>query len=938
MWIGTSSGLLTFAGTSLVAVDAPFNLASTSVLSMAAVRPPGHDADELWVGTDGEGLLKLANGRWSQMLPPDSVGPMHGSRCILSCVEEEGALSGVWIGTGNAGLLRIRDGAWTKFDRSSGLPQNDVRWMLRTADPEGRQALWVATNGGGLARFDGERFEVFSPADGLPNGLVRGLHEQRLADGRRLLWVGTYGGVAIIDLTDPSRSWTVLSDATSPALPDNTIYQVREDRSGRIYLFTNKGVARLSVATAGPEAPPSFAVETFTTEHGLPSSECNGGAAFVDSLGRVWAGTVGGAAVLDPSAVVADATPKPLHIESVYVGGTARPLADGAELRYDENSVEFRFALLSFVREEGTVYSTQLVGFDPQASPWVEHGHRNYTNLGKGDYTFVVSGRDAAGNVSGPVRLSFTVLPAPWHTWWSYTLYAVAAVAAVATALALRTRRLERRGRELERIVAERTTELATTIAQLRDSEQQAQDAREEAMQASQAKSVFLANMSHELRTPLNAVIGFAQLMERDARIPADQREHLEIIHESGEHLLGLINDVLSLSKVEAGKLALNPAPFRLSKLLDLVREMVRPRCEAKGLTLEFDVDGAPAAVLGDEGKLRQVLLNLLGNAVKFTESGGIVLRARWADGRAAVEVEDTGPGIAAEEMERLFRPFDQTETGRRAAEGSGLGLVISREIVRLMGGDITTRSEVGRGTTFRFEVDLPACDEQQEAAPPRAVALSPGQRSPRVLVVDDTPGNRLLVVRLLDLVGIECREASNGRDAVALFASWRPDLIFMDLRMPIMDGREAMRSIRDIERRADPSAPPVKIVAMTASVFESERDAVLADGADDLVFKPFSQNTVFTKLAEQLALSFEYETPAADSPPPGELTAARLAALPAPLRKRLAHALEVGDYEEALVVVGEVEQVDPLLERGLRDAVRQYRAEEVLAALEEVV
>ncbi len=935
MWVGTSAGLLTFDDGRLVAADAPFNARNVSVFSMAAVRPPGRATDDLWVGTDAEGVIKREDGRWSRLTPPESIGPLTGIKCILPCYDAAGALSEVWIGSGNAGLIRIRDGVWTKLDRAAGLPNNDVRWILRTEEPDGRQTIWAATNGGGLARFDGERFEVFSSANGLPNDLVRGIHEQRLADGRRLLWVGTYGGVAILDLTAGAGSWNVLSDMTTPALPDNTIYQVQEDRSGRIYLFTNKGVARVTATASASDAPLAFSVETFTVEHGLPSSECNGGAAFVDSLGRVWAGTIGGAAVLDPSDVVDDTTPKPLHIESVTVGRSDRPLADGAELRHDENTVEFRFALLSFVREQGTAYRTQLVGLDAEPSDWVERPYRDYTNLGKGDYTFLVWGRDASGNVSGPVRLSFTVLPAPWHTWWAYLLYAIAAVAVVAGALALRTSRLERRGRALERTVAERTAELANTIVLLRDSEQQAQEARDEAQQANQAKSVFLANMSHELRTPLNAVIGFAQLMERDARIPEDQRDHLDVIQRSGEHLLGLINDVLSLSKVEAGKLTLNPAPFRLAKLLDLVREMVRPRCEAKGLAVEFEVEGLPSTVLGDEGKLRQVLLNLLGNAAKFTVSGGVVLRARWADGRAIVEVEDTGPGIAAEEMKLLFRPFDQTETGRRAAEGSGLGLVISREIVRMMGGDITVHSEVGRGTTFRFEVEAAEFEEQQEVSHRRAVALAPGRPVPRVLVVDDTQWNRLLLVRLLDLVGIDAREASNGSEAVAVFRSWRPDLVFMDMRMPVMNGYEATVEIRRIEALEGDAR--CKILSLTASAFEHERDAILAGGADDFVAKPFREETIFDKLAEHLGVRYEYEEAApAESLRAGRgpLSAESFARLPDEWTRGLADALVRGDAKEALRIVDSIERGNPALAADLRSMIRGYEFDEIIAVL----
>jgi signal transduction histidine kinase len=362
--------------------------------------------------------------------------------------------------------------------------------------------------------------------------------------------------------------------------------------------------------------------------------------------------------------------------------------------------------------------------------------------------------------------------------------------------------RLDELNQDLEGQVAERTARLDETVAQLRASEQQAVGAREAALAASAAKSVFLANMSHELRTPLNAILGFVQLLKRNRALDAESHERLGVIMRSGEHLLGLINDILSISKIEAGRATLNPRPFDLRRALLGLDEIFRIRAASKGVTLDVEIaPSLPDAVLGDEDKLRQILINLLGNAIKFTDEGGVTLRATWSEGRATVEVEDTGPGIAHDELEAVFEPFAQTESGRATQEGTGLGLAISRDLAQLMGGSLTVSSAPGRGSIFRFEVALPeAIPVAVEDDAPMVVGLEPGQPVFRVLIADDVADNRTLLDALMRSVGFEVRQARHGREAVEIWTSWQPHLIWMDVRMPVMDGIEATREIRGRE------------------------------------------------------------------------------------------------------------------------------------------
>nr|WP_052170088.1 ATP-binding protein [Massilia sp. JS1662] len=406
-----------------------------------------------------------------------------------------------------------------------------------------------------------------------------------------------------------------------------------------------------------------------------------------------------------------------------------------------------------------------------------------------------------------------------------------------------------------------RLEQLAAIDRERKEAEAAREAALAEAVALARQRSQFLAQMSHELRTPLNAIIGYAQLL---ARAPHDLTERqsagLATIHESGQHLLTLINDILDLARVEAGRMELHPAPVRLDAFLRGLADIMRVKAEEKGLAFSCELaPGLPAAVTIDETRLRQVLLNLLGNAVKFTDSGNVSLRVLPGPptgvpdmARLRVEVADSGIGMCAQQLARIFQPFEQVAAAQRREGGTGLGLAISQQLVQLMGGHIDVASAPGKGSTFSFEIDVPVA----AAAPAAAVAHDTllgyeGERK-RLLVVDDVPQNRAMLQDLLQETGFIVAAAANGLECLVLLDSFKPDLILMDVMMPVMDGNETMRQVRHM-----PGWGKVPIVAVTASASPEDERRSREAGADAFLAKPVDHDLLLRTIGRLLALEW---------------------------------------------------------------------------------
>jgi signal transduction histidine kinase/DNA-binding NarL/FixJ family response regulator len=729
-----------------------------------------------------------------------------------------------------------------------------------------------------------------------------------------------------------------------------------------LWLSTNRGLSRFTPSTG--------VARNYDETDGLQSREFNQGAAHASADGEMFFGGINGLNGFDPEAIPDSRYVAPVVITEFYLfnepvapgpdSALQAPIAasDSIRLTYRDDFFAFEFASLHYSDPGSNRYSYKLDGLDRN---WNDVGTRNfagYTSVPPGEYVFRVRGTNSDGvwNEDG-AAIAIFIQPPYWETWWFRLLAGLLGTGLVAGAVVLRVRSVDARRRALERQVTERTVELREALGEVGR-------ARDAAEAANRAKSAFLANVSHELRTPLNAILGFSQLMMRSAnlgppegpRLSADQVENLEVISHSGEHLLGLINDVLEMSKIEAGRATLNELDFDLYRLIDGLEEMFRLRAEGKGLDLGCERDASlPRYLRADQGRLRQILMNLLGNAVKFTERGSVTARCSAVvepDSslrglvRLRFEVQDTGPGIAPDELEAIFDPFVQTASGQDMQEGTGLGLAISREFARLMGGDLMVRSTLGQGSTFCLEI--PA-EISPEGAQPlqqlerQIIGLAPDQPPFRLLIVDDKQVNRRLLVKLLSPLGFATREAADGEQAVEIWETWEPHLIFMDMRMPVVDGYEATRRIKATTR-----GQATVIVALTASALEEDRLVILSEGCDAYIRKPFREHELFDVLAKHLGVRYIYAEEAAVEPAGGLPTAQEqaslrsLASMPADWRKRLRRATVIGDLEQigaAIDATGDSE-LEPeqatILANTLRDLAGEFEHDRILALIDQ--
>jgi len=458
--------------------------------------------------------------------------------------------------------------------------------------------------------------------------------------------------------------------------------------------------------------------------------------------------------------------------------------------------------------------------------------------------------------------------------------------------------------------------------------------AKEEAERANASKSIFLANMSHEIRTPMNAILGFSQLLLRDSSISEQQREYLGIINRSGEHLLELINDILEMSKIEAGRINLNPNSFSLNEFVKDLRNLFRSKMDEKGLAFILEnKDENLKFIVADENKLRQIFINIIGNALKFTDAGNIVWRINTVRIKETMylisEIEDTGKGIAKEEIQRLFKAFEQTEVGINAG-GTGLGLAISQKFAKLMGGEITVTSIKGKGSCFKLKIKIKKGHKHkrdEKILDNRVVGVNTRSRGKRILVVDDITENRSLLCKTLVAAGFQVFEAENGKEAIEKFLEINPNIILMDILMPVMDGIDATKIIRKNEKGKD-----VPIIAVTSSVFEKEKNEIMNSGVNGYLARPFKEKQLFEVIAQCIDIEYIYENEELNSTiNKNKFDVQLMKELQQDLVEKMREATINGDSDKLLELIDEVLKSSPELGEELRVLANDYKYEELL-------
>ena len=949
LWFGThSGGVSRYDGQSFTTFTAKDGLADSWVGSIFQDRE-GY----LWFGTHSGGVSRYDGQDWITFTTEDGLAHSW----VFSIFQDrEGHL---WFGTESGGVSRYDGKTFTTFTSSDGLAANGVSSIFQ--DREGH--LWFGTLGGGLSRYDGQRFITFTTKDGLASNQVWSIFQDR--EGH--LWFGTVDGVSRYDpstssgqapstgsgqgkegrrrlndsqdrsaypsIGEPSGRGTFITFTIENGLTSNRVNSILEDRDGHLWFGTHGGgVSQYDGRT--------FAV--FTRKDGLAHPVVL--STFQDREGHLWFGTPNGLTRYHPSSP----SPPPAFIDAVVAGRRYEKVSELA-IPSSLGLTIFEFHGMSFkTRPEAMVYRYRLKGYDKD---WKNtHARRvEYQDLPRGTYTFEVQAvdRDLVYSKT-PATVTLRVhLPYERIGWLSALSIALALVAWQTGRVVRRDRRLQEANRNLD----ESNTALSSANKDLfglnRELQQKTEtlevqnveltQAREAAEGANRAKSLFLANMSHEIRTPMNAILGYAQILQRKSTLAPDDRRAVETIHRSGDHLLTLINDVLDISRIEAGRLELHPSDFDLQSLLQGLDVMFRLRCEQKRLSWQVKKPQAERLpVHGDQAKLMQVLVNLLGNAVKFTDEGGVTLKiTALPEDHYRFEVTDTGPGISQEAQKAIFEPFAQAEEGVRKG-GTGLGLSISQKVLELMGGQLELDSTPRQGSRFFFTVHLPpAADQVTAAGTDRWAQVKHLKEGHQVsaLLADDIPENREVLSGLLSDIGVTITLAEDGREAVEKVRANAFHIAFLDIRMPVMGGLEATRLIRQEQGEKAP-----RIVAISASALDHERKQYLEEGFDDFIPKPFRAEQVYACIAELLSVEYEYAQPAI--PVETSPLNLRVISLPEGLIQRLRQAAENFSVTELEKALDEIAALDPEASRlaaHLRGLSRDFKMEEILSLLEDI-
>jgi signal transduction histidine kinase/DNA-binding NarL/FixJ family response regulator len=836
--------------------------------------------------------------------------------------------------------------------------------------PDG--TLWIGTGYNGVYRYDGKELVNFTTKDGFVSNCFLDIYGAQ--DGT--LWFGTYNGISRYD------GKRVVNFTTEDGLVGNFVYSIYNSSNGILWFAGEGGVSIYD----------GFTWTTLDKRDGLVGNTAS--SVEQDSDGNFWVGTLSGLTQYRRSKTKPKVRIVSVQTDKHYTVDTYRGLSQnvaipvvtsGTRVTIEYSAVDFKTI------PEKRQYRTRITKYEPvnkftgkstnqsetEGNPYnppAKAATFDWTPKKSGTYVFEVQAIDRDLNYSEPASVTLKIVP-PWYLNGLIVFPSGGGILAMLIASFFFSLRYYNQRRESQRLRDEMLEQERQSRQTLEMKNLELEEAKDAAESANRAKSTFLANMSHEIRTPMNAILGYAQILQREPDLPTNQRQAVNTIENSGNHLLALINDVLDLSKIEAGRLELHETDFDLVALIDTLSTMFQMRCEQKGLDWRVEwqegregkeewKDGrmegkktegwkegkdlsqaSRLLVHGDEGKLRQVLINLLGNAVKFTEAGEIVLRIGDVGQTVSLpaqanslryytfEVIDTGVGISPQDQAKIFDPFHQGEQAARQG-GTGLGLAIAKRYVELMRGKLNLESEPGSGSRFFFTVPL------ADAISDTIAKMSEWSNVTRLaegyyvtaLIADDTEVNRKVLSKMLLGLGIEVIEAENGQQAVEMFREHRPNIVFMDIRMPVMDGMEAAQQIMK-----EFGKDQFKLVAISASTLKHEQEEYLQAGFDDFIGKPFRFERVCECLAQLLEV--EFETDEADEREEQLLETPQVT-LPEELLTQLkaaAKGYRVTELKEHLNEIEKLGLAGQQLAKRLSELIFRYDMDTVLKILSEI-